>query len=94
VAIGEGCNIGEHCFIENGVRIGNHVIVKNGVSLWTGTILEDGVFIGPCAVFTNERFPRSGYRKDWEGIRVSEGASIGAGAVVLQGVTIGRYATV
>jgi acetyltransferase-like isoleucine patch superfamily enzyme len=94
VVIGEGCNIGEHCFIENGVRIGSRVIVKNGVSLWTGMILEDNVFVGPSAVFANERFPRSGFRKEWEDIRICEGASIGAGAVVLQGVMVGRFATV
>ena len=94
VVIGEDCNIGEHCFIENGVRIGNRVIVKNGISLWSGTILEDEVFLGPNSVLTNERFPRSGFRKEWEGIRICQGASIGAGAVILPGVVVGRYATV
>jgi acetyltransferase-like isoleucine patch superfamily enzyme len=94
VVIGEECNIGEHCFIENGVRIGNKVIVKNGISLWSGTILEDGVFLGPNAVLTNERFPRSGFRKEWEGIRICQGASIGAGSVILPGVVVGRYASV
>lgn len=94
VVIGKDCNIGEHCFIENGVRIGNKVIVKNGISLWSGTILEDGVFLGPNAVLTNEEFPRSGFRKEWEGIRICQGASIGAGAVILPGVVVGQYATV
>ncbi len=94
VSIGASCNIGEHCFIENGVTIGDRVVVKNGISLWTGSIIEDGVFLGPHAVFTNERFPRTGFRKDWEGIRICEGASIGAGAVILPGVTVGRFATV
>lgn len=94
VVIGEDCNIGEHCFIENGVHIGDKVIIKNGISLWVGTILEDEVFLGPNSVLTNERFPRSGFRKEWEGIRICQGASIGAGAVILPGITVGRYATV
>jgi acetyltransferase-like isoleucine patch superfamily enzyme len=94
VAIGEFCNIGEHCFLENGVRIGSRVVVKNGISLWEGTTVEDGVFLGPHAVFTNERFPRSGFRKEWEAIRICRGATVGAGAVILPGVVVGSFATV
>ena len=94
VAIGDWCNVGEHCFIENGVRIGHRVIIKNGISLWSGTVIEDDVFLGPHTIFSNERFPRAGFRKEWEGVRVCRGATIGAGVVLLAGVIIGRYATV
>jgi acetyltransferase-like isoleucine patch superfamily enzyme len=94
VVIGENCNIGEHCFVENGVRIGNQVIVKNGVSLWTGILVGDGVFIGPGAIFTNEAYPRSGFRKAFLKTRIESGATIAAGAILLPGITIGSYATV
>ncbi|RME30708.1 MAG: hypothetical protein D6800_01615, partial [Candidatus Zixiibacteriota bacterium] len=59
VTIGADCNIGDHCFIEEGVQIGDRVTIKNGVSLWNGVTVEDDVFIGPQAVFTNDRRPRS-----------------------------------
>jgi acetyltransferase-like isoleucine patch superfamily enzyme len=94
VVIGENCNIGEHCFLENGVRIGDDVVVKNGISLWTGVVVEDGAFLGPHAVFTNERFPRSGFPKGYEQIVIGRGASVGAGAVIVPGVRVGRYATI
>lgn len=94
VIIGRHCNIGEHCFIENGVRIGDNVVVKNGISLWSGVIVLDNAFLGPNAVFTNERFPRSGFPKAYEGIMIEEGASIGAGALIAPGVTLGRCSTV
>lgn len=94
VIIGKNCNIGEHCFIENGVKIGNNVVVKNGISLWNGVTVLDDAFLGPHAVFTNERYPRSGFPKQYEKIVIEQGASLGAGVVVVPGVTIGRYATV
>ncbi len=94
VLIGEYCNIGEHCFLENGVRIGNRVVVKNGISLWEGIKVEDDAFLGPHAVFSNERYPRVGCQKTFEAILVGQGASIGAGAVITPGVIIGRFATV
>jgi acetyltransferase-like isoleucine patch superfamily enzyme len=94
VVVGEGCNIGEHCFIENGVEIGSRVVVKNGISLWNGIKIADDAFLGPHAVFTNERFPRSGFPKQYEPIIIEHGASIGAGAVIVPGVKIGTYATV
>jgi acetyltransferase-like isoleucine patch superfamily enzyme len=94
VVIGESCNIGEHCFIESGVRIGDRVVIKNGVCLWQGVLIGDGVFIGPGAIFTNEAYPRSGFRKEFLMTRIESGASIGAGAVLLPGVTVGSYATV
>jgi acetyltransferase-like isoleucine patch superfamily enzyme len=94
VVIGEKCNIGEHCFIEEGVRIGNQTVIKNGVCIWKGVLIGDGVFIGPGAVFTNEVFPRSGFRKEFLTTRLEKGASVGAGAVIMAGITIGGYAMV
>ena len=94
VVIGEGCNIGEQCFIEEGVRIGNQTVIKNGVCLWKGIVIGDNVFVGPGAVFTNEVYPRSGFRKEFLTTKLESGATISAGAVILPGVTIGSYATV
>jgi acetyltransferase-like isoleucine patch superfamily enzyme len=103
--IGRNCNIGDHAYVEGGVRMGDGVIVKNGVMLWDGVTLEDYVFVGPGAVFTNDRYPRSRHlpeaaerynrREQWTiPTVVRRGASIGAGAVILCGVTIGSFATV
>jgi len=92
--IGSGCNIGEHCFIENDVRIGDSVVVKNGISIWDGVTVEDGAFLGPHMIFTNDLEPRSGYPKPLVRTRVKKGATIGAGAIIVCGVTIGSYATV
>ena len=103
--IGRDCRIGGHAFIEGGARLGDRVTVKNGAMIWNGITIEDDVFIGPGVVFTNDRYPRSPrmaeaadrYRDPERWLvrtRVRRGASIGAGAVVLCGVTIGRYATV
>ena len=104
VAIGKNCNIGEHCFIESGVTIGNDVTIKNGNMIWEGVILEDGVFVGPQVFFTNDLYPRSPrlsqaqrrYRsREWLlPTYVKRGASIGAGAVIIAGITIGEFAMV
>ncbi|WKZ57522.1 MAG: WxcM-like domain-containing protein [Bdellovibrionota bacterium] len=93
--IGTDCNICDHTFIENDVLLGDRVTVKCGVSLWDGMRIEDDVFIGPSAVFCNDRFPRSRCH-DSPLLRtiVEKGASIGAGAVLLPGIRIGRYAMV
>jgi len=91
VTIGENCNICSHCFVEEGVRIGNGVTIKSGVQLWTGVVIADDVFIGPNVTFCNDNFPRSGQRKKhFEATIIETGASIGAGAVILPGITIGR----
>ncbi|MDH4156915.1 MAG: N-acetyltransferase [candidate division Zixibacteria bacterium] len=93
--IGAGCNICDHCFVENNVIIGNRVTVKNGVSLWDGVVVEDNVFIGPHAVFTNDVYPRSKvYHDEFDKTLICEGATIGANATVIAGHTIGRYAFV
>ncbi|MFC1453215.1 acyltransferase [Verrucomicrobiota bacterium] len=102
--VGSDCNIGDHSFIEGGAVVGSGATIKNGVCLWEGVTLEDFVFVGPNAVFTNDRYPRSPRApvareryagRDWL-VRtvVREGASIGANATVVAGVVIGRYACV
>lgn len=93
--IGRDANICDHVFIENDVVIGDRVTVKSGVQLWDGIRLADDVFVGPNATFTNDPFPRSKQHPDAYSVtRVGEGASIGGGAVVLPGRTIGRRAMV
>ena len=93
--IGAGCNICAGCFIEGGAEVGDRVTLKNGVYLWSGITLEDEVFVGPNVTFTNDEFPRSGqHRAQWSRTRVCRGASIGAGAVLLPGITVGEGAMV
>jgi UDP-2-acetamido-3-amino-2,3-dideoxy-glucuronate N-acetyltransferase len=93
--IGRNCNINSHCFVENDVVIGDNVTVKCGVYLWDGTHLEDDVFIGPNATLTNDRFPRSKhYPERFLPLVIKRGASIGAGAVILPGLTIGEHAMI
>jgi acetyltransferase-like isoleucine patch superfamily enzyme len=93
--IGEDCNLCDHVFIENDVVVGDRVTVKCGVQLWDGVRLEDDVFIGPNATFTNDPFPRSKqYPEKYSRTVVKQGASIGANATVLPGVTIGQNAMV
>jgi acetyltransferase-like isoleucine patch superfamily enzyme len=94
-SIGRDCNICDRCFIENDVRIGNRVTVKCGVSLYDGLVLEDDVFVGPDVSFANDPRPRSGARlESYPRTTVRTGASLGSGAVILPGVTIGSYAMV
>lgn len=89
--IGSNCNICSHCFIENDVTIGNNVTVKNGVYLYDGITVEDDVFIGPNATFCNDRYPKSKNKNfKLEPIIIKKGASIGANATILPGVTIGE----
>ena len=93
--IGQECNICSHCLIENDVVVGDRVTVKSGVQLWDGLRVENDVFIGPNVSFTNDRFPRSQQKPDkFLVTRIHEGASIGAGAVILPGVVIGRKSMV
>jgi acetyltransferase-like isoleucine patch superfamily enzyme len=93
--IGTDCNIGEHCFIEQGVVLGNRVTVKNGVSVWEGVTCEDDVFLGPNAVLTNDVRPRSKvYGEAVVPTRLNQGASVGANATLLCGITVGRYAMI
>ena len=93
--IGEECNICSHCFIENDVKIGNQVTIKAGVYLWDGIEVEDSVFIGPNATFCNDRYPKSKNKAfHLEKILIKKGASIGANATILPGVTIGENAMI
>lgn len=93
--IGQGCNICDHTFIENDVVLGNRVTVKCGVQLWDGITVEDDVFIGPNATFTNDPYPRSDHHPPQRPRTiVKRGASIGANATVLPGITIGERAMV
>ncbi|KAA8561486.1 MULTISPECIES: acyltransferase [Pseudomonas] len=93
--IGSNCNICAHTLIESDVVIGNNVTIKSGVFLWDGTRIEDDAFIGPNATFTNDPMPRSKIYPDaFMGVTIMKGASIGANATLLPGVTVGSYAMV
>lgn len=101
--LGTGCIVGKGAYVDFGVQIGSNVKIQNRASVYHGVTLEDGVFVGPHAVFTNDRLPRAinpdGSLKsdaDWVvgETLVRKGASIGAAAVILPGVTIGRWAMV
>lgn len=93
--IGRNCNINSHCFIENDVVMADNVTVKCGVYLWDGMRIESDVFIGPNATFTNDRFPRSKrYPAKFLPTHIKRGASVGAGAVILPGITIGENALI
>jgi UDP-2-acetamido-3-amino-2,3-dideoxy-glucuronate N-acetyltransferase len=93
--IGQDCNICDHVFIENDVVVGDRVTVKCGVQLWDGVRVENDVFIGPNATFTNDKFPRSrAYQEKLPTTVVETGASIGANATILPGITIGMRAMV
>ncbi len=104
VSLGKNCNIGDHCFLEAGAVVGDNVTIKNGNMLWEGVTLEDGVFVGPHVFFTNDRYPRSPRHpaasqryatREWlVPTLVQEGASLGAAAVIVPGVTIGSFAMV
>jgi acetyltransferase-like isoleucine patch superfamily enzyme len=93
--IGRDCNVCDRCFIENDVVVGDRVTIKCGVSLWDGVRLENDVFVGPNVAFSNDPRPRSGvHLAAHPETFVREGASLGAGAVLLPGVTVGRWALV
>ncbi len=93
--VGADCNICDHVFIENDVVLGNRVTVKCGVQLWDGIRLEDDVFVGPNATFTNDPMPRSrNHLPKYPETFVRQGASIGANATILPGITVGRHALV
>ena len=93
--IGDNCNICANVLIENDVSVGNNVTVKSGVQLWDGITVEDDVFVGPNATFTNDLFPRS-KNPDWKLSKtvIKKGASIGANATILCGITIGEKAMI
>jgi len=92
--IGTGCSLGQNVVVMSGVRIGNGVKIQNNVSIYEGVELEDDVFCGPSMVFTNVMNPRSAVSRKHEYRRtlVRRGASIGANATIVCGVTLGEYA--
>ena len=93
--IGKNCNINALTLIENDVVLGNSVTVKSGVQLWDGLRVEDDVFVGPNVTFTNDFMPRSKQRpSQFQQTTLQKGASIGANATVIGGISIGRYAMV
>lgn len=91
--LGENCNLGQNVMIAPGVRIGNNVKIQNNVSVYTGTTIEDDVFLGPSCVLTNVSNPRSQIvrRGVYETTIIRRGATIGANATVVCGLTLGRY---
>jgi UDP-2-acetamido-3-amino-2,3-dideoxy-glucuronate N-acetyltransferase len=94
--IGERCNLGQNVVVMGGTRIGRNVKIQNNVSVYQGVELEDDVFCGPSMVFTNVVNPRSHVSRKHEYARtlVKRGATIGANATVVCGVTLGEYAFV
>lgn len=92
--VGDNCILGQNVFVGNKVVIGNGVKVQNNVSLYEGVICENEVFIGPSAVFTNVINPRSAIERknEFKTTRIGKGATIGANATILCGLTIGTYA--
>ena len=94
--IGQRCSLGQNVVVMNGVRIGNNVKIQNNVSIYEGVELEDDVFCGPSMVFTNVINPRShiSRKKEYKSTLVRRGATIGANATIVCGVTLGEYAFV
>lgn len=94
--IGNNCTIGQNVFIDNNAVVGNGVKIQNNVSVYNGVVLEDDVFVGPSAVFTNVINPRSFIERkaEFKQIVVKKGATIGANATIICGITIGEYALI
>ncbi len=94
--LGENCNLGQNVMIGPGVRIGRNVKIQNNVSVYTGTVVEDDVFLGPSCVLTNVSNPRSQVvrRSLYESTLIRRGATVGANATIVCGVTLGRYSFV
>jgi len=91
--IGKNCTIGQNVMIGPDVVIGNNVKIQNNVSLYKGIIVEDDVFIGPSAVFTNVKFPRSyvDQKNNFEKTIIKKGCTIGANSTILCGIKLGEY---
>jgi len=94
--IGEDCTIGQNVFVAPHAVLGNNVKVQNNVSVYTGLVCEDDVFLGPSCVFTNVINPRSfvSRKEEFRPTLVKKGATVGANATVICGVTIGEYALI
>ena len=101
--VGDGCIVGSAVYIDRDVIVGNNVKIQTGAQLYHGCEIEDGVFVGPLVCLTNDRYPRAimpdGRPRgdaDWTlgKTRVLYGASLGAGSIVLAGISVGRFAMV
>ena len=94
--IGENCVFGQNTMVADGVSIGSNVKVQNNVAIYTGTTVEDDVFLGPSCVLTNVTNPRSQVvrRSLYEKTLIRRGATVGANATIVCGITLGRYAFV
>jgi acetyltransferase-like isoleucine patch superfamily enzyme len=93
--IGNNCNINCHCFIENDVIIGNNVTIKSGIYLWDGLRIGNNVFIGPNVTFINDKYPHSKqYPEKFLETIIEDNASIGAGSIIMGGITIGKGAMI
>lgn len=101
--VGEECILGHSVYVDSGAVVGNRCKLENRVSVFRGVTIEDGVFVGPHTTFTNDKLPRAIHldgsqiaSEDWSPARtlVKYGASIGAGAIILPGITIGRWAMI
>lgn len=94
--LGDNCNLGQNVFVADGVRLGDGVKVQNNVSLYSGLTCESEVFIGPSAVFTNVRNPRSAMdrRGAYLPTILGRGATVGANATIICGCRVGTYAFV
>ena len=94
--IGRDCNIGKSVYIDTGAVVGDNVKIQNFVSVYQGVRIEDDVFVGPSATFTNDLYPRA-FIWDQEHVsatRICRGASIGANATIICGITVGEYAMI
>ena len=93
--IGANCILSKNVYVDTNVHIGNNVKIQNNVNVYDGVTVEDDVFLGPSMTFTNDMFPRA-FSSDWSITKtlVKKGASIGANATIICGVTIGEYAMI
>ncbi len=93
--LGSNCKIGQCVYIDKNVSIGNSCKIQNGVQIYQGVAISDDVFIGPNVTFTNDKYPRAN-NDHWEIVKtnVEKGVSIGAGSVIVCGITIGKYAMI
>lgn len=94
--VGADCVLGQNVFVGGSAKIGNRVKIQNNVSLYDSVIIEDDVFCGPSCVFTNVRNPRVFIerRNEFETTCIKKGASLGANATILCGITVGEYALI
>ena len=92
--LGDHCSLGKNVYIDSGVIVGSRVKIQNNVSVYHGVTIADDVFLGPSCVFTNDRYPRA--TGEWEVVptHVGRGASVGANATIVCGITLGEWSVV